>query len=181
MVSEGLLFLFCTKNWTLKTMRDLFPPHHALHSLRAGAKCAIGFSGGKDSQALLLSIGPWFRDFGFSGRLFAVFADLGRAEWRQTPSFVQQICEEQNIELVVVRRATGNLLQRFEERMQSMGSQAPIWPSAAFRYCTSDTKRFPIDTYLRRSHLVQNGRLCRYNNSSLQIWTKFTTGESCHD
>jgi 3'-phosphoadenosine 5'-phosphosulfate sulfotransferase (PAPS reductase)/FAD synthetase len=135
-------------------MTDIFLPPHVSDTLRAGADCAISISGGKDSQALLLSIVPWFRAEGFKGRLFAIFADLGRAEWWQTPSFIQQICRGQSIELVVVRRNQGDLLQRFEERMHTIGTESPFWPSAAARYCSSDNKRSPINSYLRRSHLV---------------------------
>ncbi len=135
-------------------MTDLFLPPQAHDALRAGADCAIGFSGGKDSQALLLSIVPWFRAQAFPGRLFAIFADLGRAEWWQTPPFIEQICREHDLELVVVRRSQGDLLQRFEERMQTIGAEATFWPFSAFRYCTSDTKRSPIDSYLRGSRLV---------------------------
>lgn len=137
-------------------MTPLFLPPTALQALQAGADCAIGISGGKDSQALLSSFLPWFRDQGFQGNVFAIHADLGRAEWSQTPSFVRSVCKQYHIELVVVQRGRGDLLHRIEERLAAVGDQAPFWPSSAARYCTSDLKRSPIDSRLRKAQCIMS-------------------------
>ncbi len=125
-----------------------------LEILAEGADCAIGVSGGKDSQALLITIVAWFQAQGYAGKIFAIFADLGRAEWLQTRSFVEALCQLLQIELIVVQRAQGDLLDLMEQRRATLGDTAPFWPSSAARYCTSGTKREPLNQYLRRSRLV---------------------------
>jgi 3'-phosphoadenosine 5'-phosphosulfate sulfotransferase (PAPS reductase)/FAD synthetase len=122
--------------------------------LAAGADCAIGVSGGKDSQALLITIVAWFRAQSYRGKFFAIFADLGRAEWLQTRSFIEALCQSLQVELIVVQHAQGDLLDLIEQRRATLDDIAPFWPSSAARYCTSGTKREPINQYLRRSRLV---------------------------
>lgn len=120
-------------------------------ALEQGATMAISVSGGKDSHALLIELTRWFRAEGFGGQLLAIHADLGRAEWPQTPEFVERICRENNVPLVVVRRPKGDMVSRFEERAAKLAhSRKPFWASKQNRYCTSDMKRGPIDTALRR-------------------------------
>ena len=129
-------------------------------ALQQGAALAISISGGKDSQALLALLAPWFRARDYTGQLFAIHADLGRAEWEQTPAFVEQICALAGVPLVVVRRPKGDLVARITERMetttaaleavpQQEEAKAHYWPSATNRYCTSHLKAGPIDTALR--------------------------------
>lgn len=117
-----------------------------------GATLSISVSGGKDSQAmlaLLLGLTVAHREI--------VHADLGRAEWPQTPGHVQQLSRDSGLPLVVVRRAKGDLVQRIEERLNSVSTvdptrpAKPFWPSAQQRYCTSDLKRDPIHKH-QRSH-----------------------------
>src|SRR5690349_10007198 len=124
-------------------MISFFLPSIALEALASGADCAIGLSGGKDSMALLLTFVPWFRAQGFSGSLFAIFAHLGRAEWWQTEDFVTKLCARVGIELVIVRREQGDLLDRFDQRRITLGQNSPFWPTSANRYCSSDLKRTP--------------------------------------
>lgn len=120
-----------------------------------GAALAISISGGKDSQALLSAVASWHRASGYSNEVFAIHADLGRTEWPQTPAHVERICKVAGVPLVVVRRPAGDLLARWEERMQKLqGTGKPFWSSAQNRYCTSDLKRGPINQYLRRYPLV---------------------------
>jgi 3'-phosphoadenosine 5'-phosphosulfate sulfotransferase (PAPS reductase)/FAD synthetase len=122
--------------------------------LAAGADCAISVSGGKDSQALLITAVNWLRAQGYGGQIFAIFADLGRAEWPQTLPFLTRLCQSLAVELVTVQREKGDLLDRFHERRAALNDNAPFWPSTSARYCTSDLKRQPIDHYLRRSRLI---------------------------
>jgi 3'-phosphoadenosine 5'-phosphosulfate sulfotransferase (PAPS reductase)/FAD synthetase len=122
--------------------------------LVAGAACAVGVSGGKDSQALLITVASWLRAQGYLGKIFAIFADLGRAEWIQTRSFIERLCYSLQVELVVVHRARGDLLDLIEQRQAALDDTAPFWPSSAARYCTSGSKRGPIDQHLRLFRLV---------------------------
>lgn len=119
-------------------------------ALRDGAALAISVSGGKDSQALLEMLVALWNASGYTGKLFAVHADLGRAEWHQTPAFVEAMCLAAGVPLLVVRRTKGDLVARFEERIvATRTSGAPFWPSAEARYCTSHLKGGPIDSLLR--------------------------------
>lgn len=121
----------------------------------AGAALAISISGGKDSQALLNAVSAWHRSSGHTNPIFAIHADLGRTEWPQTAAHVERIAAEAGVPLVIVRREKGDLLARWEERMELLkGTGKPFWSSAANRYCTSDLKRGPINQYLRRYPLV---------------------------
>lgn len=121
-------------------------------ALDMGAKLAISISGGKDSQAMLNLL---VHSFGLADCAFAIHADLGRAEWKQTPAHVERTAQDAGVALVVVRREKGDLLDRFQERRAKLeGTGKPFWASAAARYCTSDLKRNPIDKFLRSFELV---------------------------
>lgn len=61
----------------LPTKGRIATPPAILTALEAGAALAISISGGKDSQALLAELVPWFRSQGYTGQLFAIHADLG--------------------------------------------------------------------------------------------------------
>ncbi len=78
-------------------------------ALARGAALAISISGGKDSQAMLRLLATHPDRPHWTGDLFAIHADLGRAEWPQTPGHVEAICKKEGIELVVVRRDKGDL------------------------------------------------------------------------
>ena len=95
------------------------------------------------------------RAHGWPGVAEAVHADLGRAEWPQTPEHVERTAAEAGVALVVVRRVKGDLLARIEERMHTVSTldptrpAKPFWPSPMQRYCTSDLKRGPIQKHTR--------------------------------
>ncbi len=81
----------------------------------------------------------------------------GRAEWSDTLIHCHKICDQAEIQLVVVRREQGDLVDRWRSRMDKLmaeGNTKPFWSSAQNRYCTSDLKRGPINKYLRRFNCV---------------------------
>lgn len=125
-------------------------------ALQQGAALVISISGGKDSQALLNALVAARRVQQWSGPVVAVHAHLGRAEWPQTMDHCRRMCAAAGVELEVVERtAGGDLVDRWKERMETLaGTGKPFWSSAAQRYCTSDMKRGPIETLLRRYKLV---------------------------
>ena len=119
-------------------------------AIARGATLSISVSGGKDSQAMLSVLA------GIEARRKQiVHADLGRAEWPQTPDFVDKLSADSGIGLNVVRRVRGDLVSRIEQRLDSVSSidgstpAKPFWPSAMQRYCTSDMKRGPIQKQQR--------------------------------
>lgn len=108
----------------------------------------------------------------WTGELFAITADLGRIEWPGTLEHIQSLCTQLDIPLVVVRRQKGGMIDRWEQRRQSLISQQrnerngdsaiassseehkqgskPFWSSSAARYCTKELKTAVVDRYLRR-------------------------------
>lgn len=140
------LTLFCDDD-----LRDDFMDVDPEALLRDGWDMAVSISGGKDSQAMLKHLKRWHERQGFTGRLVAVHADLGRAEWGITPRVVEQQCTDLNVPLYVVRRNDGLDLPALMDRRRAKldGTDTPFWPSSAARYCTSDEKRAVIDVWLR--------------------------------
>jgi tRNA(Ile)-lysidine synthase TilS/MesJ len=132
-------------------MKTLLVPEHLRALLNdAHTQLAISISGGKDSQAMLATLVSQASMESWKCRLFAIHADLGRVEWAESLPHCQFICKEAGIPLVVVRRAKGDLLSRWQERMKKLtGTGKPFWSSARNRYCTSELKRGPIDHQLR--------------------------------
>lgn len=141
-------------------VKTLPAPSDVLSLLRSGATLAVSVSGGKDSQAVLSAVLRHPDRASWPGRVVAIHADLGRAEWKGTGAFVQAMCDRAGVDLIVCRRDRGDLFDRFEERIATLsakGSDAAFWPSAEQRYCTSDLKRGPIDSVLRRLAREGNG------------------------
>lgn len=137
-------------------MKALHIPPIIRAALAKGAALVISLSGGKDSQALLAALVAAYIANGWTGVIIGVHAHLGRAEWPQTMAHCQALCDEAGIKLYIVGRTAGaDLVDRMKDRMQDVqGTGKPFWPSSAMRYCTSDMKRGPIDTLLRKYKLV---------------------------
>ena len=85
------------------------------------------------------------------GTVVAIHADLGAADWPQTPGYVRFTADRAGVQLIVVRRPQGDLPTEIEARVVTLGGSAPPWPSSEARYCTSDQKRGQIDKVLRSS------------------------------
>jgi len=123
-------------------------PEIVIEHLKNGARLAINLSGGKDSQAMARAL--WEALPEYRHHMFCIHADLGRMEWTQTIDMVKQLAKMLKLPLTIVSRPKGDLLARWQERMELLkGQNKPHWSSSAARYCTSDLKRNPINTYLR--------------------------------
>lgn len=128
--------------------------------LTDGHDLAISVSGGKDSQAMMLELVEFHRSEGCTGQIYAVHADLGRAEWGMTEEVVKQQCDRLGIPLAVVKRNDGadlvDVISRRRLKLESEGRDEPFWPSSAARYCTSDLKRAVIDVWVRNQFPTGN-------------------------
>ncbi|KKK54840.1 hypothetical protein LCGC14_3080660, partial [marine sediment metagenome] len=124
-------------------------PTEIQDAIDRGAVIALSMSGGKDSQATASAVLRYLEDNRLDNRVVAVHADLGRAEWFDTDETLRDQVEEFSLELTIVQREKGDLLQRIQERAEKVGAEKVFWPSSAARYCTSDLKRGPIDKFLR--------------------------------
>ena len=159
---------------------SLFSPEQTSHrktpsaieqAMEMGAALAISISGGKDSDAMLRHLAALHRAQGWKGELFAITADLGCIEWPGTLEHMQATCNQLNVELVIVRRQKGGMVDRWEERRQTLMKQQdvdaiaptfssdlgvqkegdkPFWSSSTARYCTKELKTAEVDRYLRR-------------------------------
>lgn len=122
--------------------------------LERGAALAINVSGGKDSQAMALTLARLHRERGWKGECFLINADLGRIEWPQTHAQLQAIAAMTGLRLVTVRHFEHDMIGHWRARgdkMRKKGQAPRPWsgPGQA-RFCTSDMKRDPINKYLRR-------------------------------
>lgn len=128
--------------------------------LRAGAHVAFNLSGGKDSGASALAVTQYLDFIGHPReRRFAIHADLGRAEWRETMATAEQQAAHIGVPLVVVRRNAGDMVQRWEQRfanglaryvnLETYNLIGP-WSSASLRFCTSELKAQVIGPYVAR-------------------------------
>ncbi|HEY6539793.1 MAG TPA: phosphoadenosine phosphosulfate reductase family protein [Ktedonobacteraceae bacterium] len=128
---------------------------------------AFGVSGGKDSSAVALATSMYLDETGHRGPRLLVHSDLGRIEWQASLPLCQRLADRLGLELLVVRRAAGELLERWHvrwqhnvERYRQLACVKLIlpWSTASMRFCTSELKtalicralveRFPGQTSL---------------------------------
>lgn len=109
----------------------------------AGALFAVNHSGGKDSQAMLIAL----RAIVPVAQLHIFHAHLGRVEW---PGTLEHIAATSGGVGMTVVAPPRDLLAMVRRRGR--------WPSPRYRQCTSDLKRGPLDTAIRR-HLKAHPHL----------------------
>lgn len=128
-------------------------------ALSHGAAIAIGVSGGKDSQAAALATVQYLNRVGHSGPRILIHADLGMVEWSESLPLCEELARYLVLDLVVVRRKAGGLMERWEQRwesnkrryanMETMRVVLP-WSTPTMRFCTSELKSAPVASELRR-------------------------------
>lgn len=127
--------------------------------LVAGAAVAVGVSGGKDSQACAIAVAKYLDQIGHSGPRLLIHADLGIVEWKDSLPCCQRLAEHLGWELVVVQRAAGDMMERWEGRWRnnvkryndlSCVKLILPWSTPALRFCTSELKASPLASELRR-------------------------------
>ena len=139
-------------------------------ALNSGAVVAVGVSGGKDSAATAFATIDYLNQMGHHGPRLLIHSDLGRVEWRESLPVCERLAERLELELLVVRRESGDLLDRWHVRWQNnIRRYAELrcvklimpWSAASMRFCTSELKtavisralveRFPNQTILSAS------------------------------
>lgn len=124
-------------------MPEIYLPDEINKLIDDGAIFYISHSGGKDSQAmyaLLNQIIP-------SDQIVVVHSDLGEVEWEG----VQEHIKENTDHFVNIVRANKTFLEMVEKR--------GMFPSAAYRQCTSDLKRAPIFKFIRNDLKARNATI----------------------
>jgi len=102
-----------------------------LEVLHQQAPVAMGVSGGKDSSAMALATSDYLNAIGHTGPRLLIHSDLGRVEWRESLPWCQKLADFLELELVVVRRQAGDLLDRWQVR----------WRNNVARYANLETVR----------------------------------------
>ncbi|MDE1915918.1 MAG: phosphoadenosine phosphosulfate reductase family protein [Sphingomonadales bacterium] len=133
-----------------------------LDAVARGAWFAFNLSGGKDSTACAFAATAMLDQLGHPrSRRVAIHADLGRAEWRSTPSTVAAVAERLGLPLIVVRRRAGDMVARWEQRFANgcrryedleLYQMIGPWSSASLRFCTSELKAQVIGPELARRY-----------------------------
>lgn len=127
--------------------------------LAQSAAVAIGISGGKDSQAAAIATFEHLDRIGHAGPRLLIHADLGSVEWADSLPTCQRLSDRLGVELVVVRRTQGSLMERWESRWRSNVARyenlstvtlVPCWSTPAMRFCTSEMKTSKIHAELKR-------------------------------
>ncbi len=117
--------------------------------LAANAPVALGVSGGKDSSAMTLAVSTYLDEIGHRGPRLLIHSDLGRIEWKQSLPMCQRLADRVGMELVVVKRQAGDLLDRWKvrwanncERYASLSCVKMIlpWSTASMLFCRSELK-----------------------------------------
>ena len=120
---------------------------------------AIAISGGKDSSIAALVVVYFLLSIGFKGKIVLIHADLGSVEWQDSIKICEELAERLGIELIVVSRAAGGLMQRWLTRWEnnvkryfdlSCVKLILPWSTPSMRFCTSELKTAIICRELAR-------------------------------
>lgn len=127
--------------------------------IAANAPVAVGVSGGKDSQAAALLTFEHLDRVGHRGPRVLIHSDLGSVEWLDSLPVCERLAAHLGVELIVVRRAAGDLMDRWESRwassvrryinLETVTLVLP-WSTPSMRFCTSELKTHIIAAELRR-------------------------------
>lgn len=120
---------------------------------------AFGVSGGKDSIAAALSTFQYLDSRGHKGTRVLIHSDLGSVEWKESLPKCQELADHLNCELIVVKRKSGDLMDRWESRwasslrryinLETVTLVLP-WSTPSMRFCTSELKTQIIEAELKR-------------------------------
>jgi 3'-phosphoadenosine 5'-phosphosulfate sulfotransferase (PAPS reductase)/FAD synthetase len=127
--------------------------------LAADAPVAIGVSGGKDSCAAAIATVEHLRAIGYRGEVVLIHADLGKVEWADSLPTCERLAAFLGVELIVVRRAAGDMmdrwLQRWRDNVRRYAQLSCVtiilpWSTPGMRFCTSELKSQPMALALVR-------------------------------
>lgn len=138
---------------------NILVPDVVASELATNAVVAIGVSGGKDSVAAAFAVVEHLDRIGHTGPRLLIHADLGAIEWRDSLPTCERLAEATGLELVVVRRKAGGMIERWQKRWRdnvaryrdlSCVKLILPWSTPAMRFCTSELKVAVISAYLKK-------------------------------
>jgi DNA sulfur modification protein DndC len=108
--------------------------------IAAGALFVVNHSGGKDSQAMLITLAQRIP----LDQLIVIHAHLPGVEWEGTESHMRDTAAASGVPLenIFTTRANKTFFDMVRHRRH--------WPSPQYRQCTSDLKRGPIEKLIRK-------------------------------
>ena len=118
-------------------------------ALDNGAPVFMAVSGGKDSQALAHRVCEHLDDIAHRGPRLLIHSDLGRVEWRQSLPVCERLSERLGVELLIVRRQAGDMMDRWLSRWDANVARYVNlecvklilpWSTPATRFCTAELK-----------------------------------------
>lgn len=130
-------------------MNDIATTPEISALLAVHAPVAFGTSGGKDSSAMALATNAYLDQIGHQGPRVLIHSDLGRVEWQDSLPTCERLAERLGLELIIVRRAAGGLMERWLTRWaNNVARYASLecvklilpWSTASMRFCTSELK-----------------------------------------
>jgi 3'-phosphoadenosine 5'-phosphosulfate sulfotransferase (PAPS reductase)/FAD synthetase len=128
--------------------------------IAANAPMVICVSGGKDSRHAATESVAHARSNGHTGQIVLCYSDLGRVVWSDAKEQCQMLADKLGVELVIVRREAGGLMERWQkrwadnvERYVNLSCVKVIlpWSTPAMRFCTSELKTTIIQRWIRKT------------------------------
>lgn len=116
----------------------------ALEEVEAGALFVLNHSGGKDSQAMMIRV----LEVVPRTQLVVVHATLGEVEWEGALDLAKKQAFDAGVTFLVAK-APKTFIELVQHRARTR-PDAPAFPQSSNRQCTSDLKRDPIMTTVRR-------------------------------
>ncbi|MEO7716339.1 MAG: phosphoadenosine phosphosulfate reductase family protein [Capsulimonas sp.] len=117
--------------------------------LGLNAPVAMGISGGKDSAAVAFATCDYLDNIGHTGPRLLIHSDLGAVEWRDSLPACERLADHLGVELAVVRRPAGGMMERWESRWKANVDRYVNlkcvkmilpWSTPSMRFCTSELK-----------------------------------------
>lgn len=125
----------------------------------ANAPIIICVSGGKDSRLTTEETVGHVRGRGHTGRIVLCYSDLGVVVWQDAQWQCRQLADRFGLELKIVRRAAGGLMERWEKRwVDNVSRYVNLecvklilpWSTPTMRFCTSELKTTIIQRWIRK-------------------------------
>lgn len=125
--------------------------------VQGGAPVAVGVSGGKDSDVAAFEVKAYLGATGHRGPFILIHSDLGRVEHKDSLPACERLANRLGVELVVVRRKAGDMMDRWLVRWQHNVERYSLlqcvkiilpWSTPSMRFCTSELKTSVICRYL---------------------------------
>ncbi len=125
---------------------------------------ALGCSGGKDSVSVAIRLNDYLNEIGHTGPRVIIHSDLGRVEWKDSIKQCELLAERLGLELIVVKRKAGDMMDRWETRWKNNVTRYANlecvklilpWSTPSMRFCTSELKTSLICAELTRRYPKQ--------------------------